>query len=186
MKALFPLLFALGAAACDAQAPEEGVQVRPMVQAAPARPLPPLTGRVVDQAQILTAEAEAKLVARLGALEEATTDQLVVLTLPDLDGESIEKAGLRIGNGWGIGHKGVDNGVLLIVAPAERRARIEVGKGLEGLLTNEAAQRIMDRQLVPSFGKGAYPEGIEAGVAAIDAVLRSDTRRPRPKAGAGE
>ncbi|MGZ8284546.1 MAG: TPM domain-containing protein [Allosphingosinicella sp.] len=178
---LLPLL-ALGSAACDTQAPAGNAQVLSLVAAeGPARPLPALTGRVVDQADLLDAVAEAELSARLEALEKATTDQLVVVTVASLQSEPIEALGLRLGNGWGIGRKGVDNGVLLIVAPADRRARIEVGKGLGGLLTDERAQRIMDEKMVPACREGHCDRAIADGVAAIAKLLRSDPKRPRPR-----
>ena len=184
MKAFLLPLLLLGSAACDAQAPAGNAQLqvqRLAAAEAPARPLPALTGRVVDEAGILTAEAEAALTERLAALEKETSDQLVVVTVPSLDGERIEQLGMRLGNGWGIGREDVDNGVLLIVAPAERRARIEVGKGLEGLLTNARAQRIMDEQVVPACRRGQCDRAIADGVAAIAALLRSDSKRPQPR-----
>lgn len=186
MKALILPLLLLSATACDAQAPDKGAPAQRLaaVEApvkGPVKGLPALTGRVVDGADVLNAQAEAALSARLAALEKTTTDQVVVVTVPSLEGESIEALGLRLGQGWGIGRKELDNGVLLIVAPTERRARIEVGYGLEGLLTDEKAQRIMDEQLVPRFAKGRFEQGLEAGVSAIDAMLRSDPRRPQPK-----
>jgi uncharacterized protein len=98
--------------------------------------LPALTGRVVDRAEILTASAEAELSERLAALEKQTTDQLVVVTVGSLEGERIEDLGLRLGNGWRIGRKGVDNGVLLIVAPhgaaREDRGRQRAGRPSHG------------------------------------------------------
>jgi uncharacterized protein len=109
----------------------------------------------------------------------------VVVTLPDLGGASIEQVGLRLGRGWGIGQKGLDNGVLLIVAPNDRRVRIEVGCGLEGLLTDARASALIQHMLIPLFWKGAYDRAAEAGVAAIEAILQSDPRRPQPRRGAG-
>ncbi len=171
----------LGASACDARPNPRGCGRQGAVLAAEeaARPLPSLTGRVVDLAELLPAPAERRLAGELEALEAATTDQLVVVTVPDLAGEPIETLGLRLGNGWGIGRRGVDNGVLLIVAPRDRHTRIEVGCGLEGLLTDERAKLIVETLLVPSFRDGNYEAGVTAGVAAIGAVLRSDRRRPR-------
>ncbi|MET1112391.1 MAG: TPM domain-containing protein [Allosphingosinicella sp.] len=180
MKALLLPLLLLGSAACDAQAPAAEGQRRPLT-AAPARPLPALTGRVVDNADVLGAAAEAELTARLAALEKATTDQLVVVTVPGLDGEAIEDLGLRLGNGWGVGQKGLDNGVLLIVSPADQKARIEVGKGLEGLLTDRRAARIMAKQVVTNCRQGHCERAIAEGVDAIAALLRSDRKRPQPK-----
>ena len=170
-------------AACDAQSrvPEgcgrHGAQI---AREHARRPLPQLTGRVVDHADLLSAATEQRIVGQAESLEAATTDQLVVVTVRSLDGEPIESLGLRLGNGWGIGQENLDNGVLLIVAPRERRVRIEVGCGLEGLLTDERAQQIVNAILVPHFAEARYEEGISTGVANIAALLRTDTRRPQP------
>jgi uncharacterized protein len=181
---LLPLLVP-GSAACDTQAPARAAQAQPpIVQVSSADALPALTGRVVDEAGVLTAPAEAELSARLAALEKETTDQLVVVTVGSLRSEPIEALGLRLGNGWGIGRKGVDNGVLLIVAPSDRRARIEVGKGLQGLITDKRAQRIMDEQVVPACREGHCDRAIGDGVAAIAKLLRSDPKRPQRRRGA--
>ena len=92
--------------------------------------LPALTGRVVDNADLLPAADEARLTERLAALEKSTADQLTVVTVPGLGGEAIESFALRLGNGWGIGREDLDNGVLLVVAPSERNVRFEYGSGL--------------------------------------------------------
>jgi uncharacterized protein len=143
--------------------------------------LPALTGRVVDNADLLAPEAEARISAKLAALEKGTTDQLVVATVPALNGAKIEDFSLRLGRGWGIGRKDLNNGVLLLVAPTERRVRIEVGTGLEGLLTNQKAWFIIRDTILPRFKVGDYPQGIEAGVDALAKVLEQDKRRPRPR-----
>jgi uncharacterized protein len=183
VKALLLPLLSLVATSCEAQ-PSATAQVdrRPVgQQAASERPLPALSGRVMDQAGILSEASEAALTARLEALERSTSDQLVVVTLTGLEGERIDELGLRLGNGWGVGQKGLDNGVLLIVAPVEKQARIEVGKGLEGLLTDERAARIMEDHIVAGCGEERCELGIADGVAAIVATLESDKRRPRPR-----
>lgn len=171
------VLAACGSRPAAADAPENAV-------AAAARPaLPELTGRVVDEAELVSPAAEAELTARLAALERDTSDQLVVVTVPSLDGEAIEDLGLRLGNGWGIGQKDIANGALLIVAPAEQRVRIEVGYGLEGLLTDARAKAIIEDSLLPLFAAGENERAIRTGVDEIAAVLRSDTKRPRRKQG---
>jgi uncharacterized protein len=142
-------------------------------------PLPALTGRVVDNAQLLPAGEEARLTARLAALEKSTSDQLVVVTVPSLRGETIESYGLRLGNGWGIGQKGLDNGVLLIVAPAEKRARIEVGRGLEGLLTDAGAAAILKNTEKRVCAGNAVV--INRVVGQIVRALEQDRRRPQPR-----
>lgn len=176
---LLPLL-ALSSAACDSEAQAFIRKPRHSLPAgAFARPIPTLTGRVVDQADLLSPQAEADVGARLAALEKATTDELVVVTVRSLGDEPIDDFGLRLGNGWKIGDKGVDNGVLLIVASAEKRARIEVGYGLEGLLTDERAARILKEQALPNFAERRFERGISQGVEAIAATLESDRARPR-------
>jgi uncharacterized protein len=151
-------------------------------QARPAPPtaaLPALTGPVVDMADLLSPAEEAGLTRTLAALEGRTTDQLIVVTTPSLGGRTIEAYGLMLGNGWHIGQRGRDNGVLVIVAPAERKTRIEVGYGLEAILTNPRAQQIVDRDMVPQFRAGHWHAGIEAGTQAIVATLIAHVREPR-------
>jgi uncharacterized protein len=172
IRALFlPLAFAAGLAGCgpsSAAANDNGS-------------LPELTGRVVDGADLLPAAQEVRLAARLAALEKSTRDQLVVVTVPTLGGETIESFGLRLGNGWAIGQKTLNNGVLLIVAPNERRVRIEVGLGLEGLLTNEEAKAIIDDRLLPLHRQDRHADAIDAAVESISTVLERDKRRPQPR-----
>lgn len=138
--------------------------------AAAAQDFPELTGRVVDRADVLPAEVERRLAASLAAHEEASSDQIVVATLPSLQGYPIEDFGYRLGRHWRIGTE-ADNGVLLIVAPQERRVRIEVGYGLEPELTDAASRAIIDNAILPAFRDGDLARGVEAGVAAILAVL---------------
>ena len=133
---------------------------------------------MVDQANLIDPPAEAALTAKLAALEAETGDQLVVVTLPDLKGETIEATGLRLGNSWGIGGRGVDNGVLLVVAPQERKVRIEVGKGLGGLLTDQRAAEVIQFML-PQFKANKIEAGIALGVDEISKRLHSDHPRPQ-------
>lgn len=138
--------------------------------------MPALTGRVVDQAEVLTAPEETRLTADLEALEKTTTDQLVVVTLRSLQGRPIEDFGYRLGRHWGIGQKGKDNGVLLIVAPAARKVRIEVGRGLEPVLTDAVSRLIIEHAILPRFKAGDLPGGIRAGVRDIADVLAGDVK----------
>jgi uncharacterized protein len=174
------LLIALAAASVTAGGPAAArvvhVQVQPAV-------LPALTGRVVDSARILSAPVRARLAGRLAALEHRTTDQVVVVTLPSLDGRPIEAVGWWLGNGWHIGRAKVNNGVLLVIAPNERKVRISVGAGLNGLLTDQRASAIIQQRLIPFFRTGNYDQAAEAGVAEIVRILESDSRRPRPRMG---
>ena len=128
---------------------------------------PTLTGRVVDNANLLTSQQESRLAALLASHESATSNQVVVVTLPSLQGTAIEDFGYQLGRHWGIGQAGRDNGVLLIVAPNERKVRIEVGYGLEGDLPDAIARAIIDNDILPAFRRDDYPGGIEAGVSAI-------------------
>jgi len=147
---------------------------------AAAIPIPRLSGRVVDEAHILSPATRDALTRRSAALERRTRDQLVVVTLPDLKGRAIEAWGLALGNGWHIGQKGLNNGVLLVVAPNQRRVRIEVGCGLEGLLTDARSAAIIRDPLLPLLKAKRYDAAAEAGVARITAILERDTRRPQP------
>lgn len=155
--------------------------------AAQAQPkFPALTGRVVDQAQVLDPASERRLSQTLEAHERATTEQIVVVTVPDLQGYTIEEYGYQLGRHWGIGQAGRDNGALLIVAPNERRVRIEVGYGLEGRLTDAQSAIIIDQAITPAFQQGDYTGGIVNGVNAILRVLAGEPlpaqSEPRPEA----
>jgi len=134
-------------------------------------PVPALSGRVVDQAGILTSAEESRLTARLKDLEDKSSIQLVVVTLSSLRGSPIEEWALMLGRSWGIGQKGEDNGALLIVAPNDRELRIEVGYGLEGTLPDATADAIIRNVIVPRFKSGDMADGISDGVGAIIAVL---------------
>ena len=128
---------------------------------------PPLTGRVVDNAELLSPQAEAELTVKLEALEQQTGRQLVVATIPDLQDVPIEDYGYQLGRTWGIGDKDRDDGVLLLVAPKERDVRIEVGYGLEPVLTDALSSLIIQQRILPAFKQGRMEEGIVAGTEAI-------------------
>lgn len=137
-----------------------------------AQTFPKLTGRVVDGANLLDPAQETALTAKLEALEKQSTRQLVVVTLPDLQGYEIEEYGYQLGRKWGIGQAAdgdaeKDNGALLIVAPNERKVRIEVGYGLEGILTDALTSVIIQQDILPRFRDNDYPGGIGAGADAI-------------------
>lgn len=133
--------------------------------------VPYLSGRVVDEANILSPDARAKISAMSQAREQATGDQIAVLTMKSLEGESIEGFATRVFDAWKLGAKGKDNGVLLIVAPNDRKMRIEVGYGLEGSMTDAASSRIIREVMAPKFKKNDYDGGIADGVAAIVMTL---------------
>ena len=134
---------------------------------------PELGGRVVDQANLLSPEQEAELTQRLEALEQASTRQLVVVTVSSLEGYEIEDYGYRLGRHWGIGQEGANNGAILLVAPNERRVRVEVGYGLEGILTDALSSQIINGQILPRFRDNDYPGGIMAGADAIIQQLQA-------------
>lgn len=143
--------------------------IAPVVFSAPE--FPPLSGRVVDQAGILTAQTRQQLTQMLEAHEQASSNQVVVVTLKSLQGYAIDDYGYQLGRHWGIGQKGRDNGALLIVAPNERKVRIEVGYGLEGDLTDARANRIIQTVILPRFRTGDFEAGILAGTQALLASI---------------
>ena len=124
---------------------------------------PKLTGRVVDNANILRADTRRELTDMLAAHERATGDQVVVVTVASLQRYPIEEYGYELGRDWGIGQKGKNDGALLIVAPNEHKVRIEVGYGLEGQLTDAKSRAIIDNYILPSFKRGDFNFGVLAG-----------------------
>ncbi|MBO9559466.1 MAG: TPM domain-containing protein [Caulobacter sp.] len=128
---------------------------------------PPLTGRVVDDANILSPQVEAELTTKLENLEKTTGRQLVVATVPSLQGYEIEDYGYQLGRAWGVGEKGTNTGALLIVAPTERKVRIEVGYGLEPILTDALSSLIIQTAILPKFKAGDLEGGVVAGTDAI-------------------
>lgn len=167
--AAFFLAFALFLGACDSAPAEAPAQQR----------VPALTGRVVDNADLLTAEEEQRLSRLSEALERRTTDQLVIVTIASLNGRPIEEVGLELGNTWGIGQRERDNGVLIIVAPNDRKVRVEVGLGLEPILSNPRAQEIVDQAMLPRLRENRWYDAINAGARAISTTLISLADRPR-------
>ena len=146
---------------------------------------PALTGRVVDEAGLLDAAARASLTQTSADLEARSTDQLVVVTLKSLQGTSIEDYGYQLGRRWQIGQKDKNNGVLLIVAPNERKVRIEVGYGLEGTLTDAISKFIIENSILPRFKANDYPGGIQRGVEDIVQVLTGDAEEYKSRAAQG-
>ncbi|MGH8348078.1 MAG: TPM domain-containing protein [Pseudomonas sp.] len=132
---------------------------------------PALTGRVVDNAQMIEPSVREQLTRQLQAHEQATGEQLVVVTLADLQGADIADFGYQLGRHWGIGQKDKNNGALLIVARNERKLRIEVGYGLEDRLTDAQSSVIINRVITPAFKTGNFSKGISDGVAAMLVVL---------------
>ncbi|CAN5511986.1 hypothetical protein BH23BAC4_BH23BAC4_12830 [soil metagenome] len=141
------------------------------VPVAAQSPVPALTGRVVDTAGLLIESTRLGLEAQLAAHERETSNQVVVLTIPRLENETIEGAAERAFNAWGLGQAATDNGVLLLIARDDRQLRIEVGYGLEGDLTDAQAGRIIRNVIVPRFRADDFDGGIAAGVEAILATI---------------
>ena len=139
---------------------------------AQAQTFPALTGRVVDAANIIPDDQEAALTAKLDTLEKESSRQLVVATVPSLEGYDIADYGYRLGRTWGIGQKDQNNGAILLVAPNDRKVRIEVGYGLEPILTDAFSSVIINTQIIPAFKAGDFPAGINAGTDAIIAQLK--------------
>jgi uncharacterized protein len=143
---------------------------------------PALTGRIVDEARLLTAEDRSAIEAELTQLESKSTDQLVVVTLRSLQGFDIADYGYRLGRAWGIGQQGKNNGILLIVAPQERKVRIEVGRGLEPVMTDLLSGLIIQNTILPRFRRGEFSAGIRAGVSDIKSVLLGDAAEVEARA----
>jgi uncharacterized protein len=146
-----------------------------MVSAVAARQSPTLpspNGRINDLASVLGDATERELDSLLSTLEEETTAEVAVATVPSLDGMTVDEYANRLFNAWGVGQRGKDNGVLVLVAPAVREMRIEVGYGLEGVLPDGLSGQIIRQQFVPAFAKGDYEAGIVAGVTRVAEIVR--------------
>lgn len=145
-----------------------------MVAGAFAAELPALTGRVVDAANVIGAATREQITQKLAAFEAKSSDQVVVVTVPSLDGEEIEPFSNRLYRSWALGQKQENNGVLLVVAPNDRKVRIEVGYGLEGTLTDLLSKLIIENAIIPGFRSGDFSGGISRGVDGILTVLSGD------------
>lgn len=145
---------------------------------ATAQDLPARSGRVVDQADLLSPAEEAYLGERLAALEARTTDQLVIATVPSLGGRTIQAYAQALFSAWRLGQPGRENGVLLLVAPDEHQVRIEVGHGLGPIMTDMRAKAIIDADMLPEFRQSRWYEGVRAGTRSIIAELVTHEREP--------
>src|SRR5262245_35153349 len=156
---------------------------------ASALDVPPLRGRVNDYAGVMQPNQVQSLEAQLAQLERDTGHQVAVLTIPTLDGEDIEGFSIRVAENWKIGKKGFDNGVILVVAIKDRRLRLEVGYGLEGILPDAIAKRITSDYIVPRFRNQDYGGGIVAGIDAVQKVIRKEplpeSARSKQRGGSG-
>jgi uncharacterized protein len=145
---------------------------------------PALTGRVVDDAHILSDTTKTELTRKLAALEQKTSRQLVVATVPSLQGYEISDYGYQLGRSWGIGQKGLNNGLILLVAPNDRRVRIEVGYGLEPIVTDAFSSVIVQTQILPKFRNKDFDGGVRAGVDALIEQLSLETSEAERRAAA--
>jgi uncharacterized protein len=147
--------------------------------------VPSLKGYVNDYADMISPPARGELENELKAFEQSDSTQVVVLTIPSLEGEVIEEYGIKVAEAWKIGQKSKDNGVIFLIAKQDRKMRIEVGRGLEGKLTDLTAGRIIDLVVKPRFKRGDFDGGVVAGVSAIiDAArgeFKADERHPGSK-----
>jgi len=150
-----------------------------------ARDVPYLSGRVNDTAGMIPAEVRDRLESKLAAFEKETGAQVAVLTIDSLDGEVLEDYSLKVAQTWKLGHKGADDGVLLLVAKGDRKMRIEVGYGLEGKLTDAQCRRILDDVVRPAFRNGDFGRGIETGVDAITGTIQGKDVIPARSLAAG-
>jgi uncharacterized protein len=153
-------------------------------KAGAAPKFPALSGRVVDGANILSSETKADLTQKLAALEQNTSRQLVVVTIPSLGGYEISDYGYQLGRAWGIGQAKLNNGILLIVAPTEHKTRIEVGYGLEPIITDAFSSVVIQTQMLPKFRQGDFNGGVEAGTDALIQQLSLETSEAEKRAAA--
>jgi uncharacterized protein len=136
--------------------------------------VPPLRGRINDYAGMIQPDKARELEDRLSSFERETGHQIAVLTIPSLEGDPLEDFSIRVAENWKIGQKGFDNGAILLVAQKEHKLRIEVGYGLEGVLPDAIANRIINEIIVPRFRENDYSGGIEAGIESIFKITRGE------------
>jgi uncharacterized protein len=146
-----------------------------------AADFPKFTGLVTDAANILPPDREAALTAKLEAFQQKTGRQLVVATVPSLGGDEIQSYGVQLGRAWGVGLKDANNGAILLVAPNERKVGVEVGYGLEGVLTDAYSSVVINAKILPAFKAGDMPGGIDAGADAIIDILSAPDDQARAK-----
>ncbi|PPD25545.1 MAG: hypothetical protein CTY20_15675 [Hyphomicrobium sp.] len=157
-----------------------GFTLAGIAQAEPS--FPQLTGRIVDLSGLINNVDKQAIETEIKALEETSTDQIAVITVPSLQGYPIEDYAYQLGRKWGIGQKGKNNGILLVVAPNERKVRIEVGRGLEPLMTDVMSSIIVNNAIMPAFRRGDFSGGIRAGVRDIKDVLLGDADEVKARA----
>jgi uncharacterized protein len=148
--------------------------------------VPRLQSYVNDYAGMISAPAKSKIEEALRTFEHSDSTQIVVLTIPSLEGEDIEEFGIKVGDTWKIGQKSKDNGAILIVSKQERKIRIEVGRGLEGKLTDLMSGRIIDGVIKPRFKEGDFDRGFISGVSSMIDATRGEFRAERRPAQRGQ
>jgi len=148
--------------------------------------VPQLKGRVNDYASILSPETAQKLEVALSAIESSDSTQIVVLTIPSLEGEVLEEFSIKVAEAWKIGQNNLDNGVILLVSKNDRKLRIETGRGLEGKLTDLVSGRIIRSEIIPKFKEGDFNGGIEAGINAIVSVVKGEYKASETNTGRKE
>jgi uncharacterized protein len=139
-----------------------------------AVPVPPLVGHVNDNAHMISTQTAEQLELRLAEFEQSDSTQIVILTIPSLEGETLEEFSIKVAEAWKAGRKGVDNGVILLIARDERKIRIEVGRGLEGKLTDLVSGRIIRNSITSRFQTGDFDNGVRDGIGAIIKVVRGE------------
>lgn len=142
------------------------------------QPIPPLTGRVVDAANWLAPESRAALADRLADIEARRGSQIAILTVATTQPEPVEAYSIRVVDAWKLGRKGIDDGVLILVAREDRTVRIEVGRGVEGVIPDAVAKRIVEEQMIPRFRQGEVAAGLDAAVTAVEARLAGEDLPP--------
>lgn len=148
--------------------------------------VPKLEGRINDYANMISPAVKQQLNEKLKAIEDTDSTQIVILTIPSLEGENLEQFSIKVVDKWKIGQKGVDNGVLFLVSKADRKVRIEVGYGLEGVLTDLLSGRIVDYDIVPAFKAGNFDAGFIQGVNAIVQVVKGEYKATGKPASSGK
>jgi uncharacterized protein len=147
--------------------------------------VPPLTAHINDYAHMISEPTAAGLERELAGVEKTDSTQIVVLTVPGLEGENIEEFSIRVAEAWKIGSKGVDNGVILLIVRDDRKVRIEVGRGLEGRLTDLVSGRIIRYGIIPRFRAGDFDGGVRAGVSGIVEAVRGEYKAEGREPGQG-
>lgn len=135
------------------------------------RPFPP-TGLVTDAANVLTVKQRAELTQKLTSFERGTRHQMAIVTTPSLGERDVADYTKDLANNWGVGRKGINDGIVILIAPTEKKVRITVGYGLEKQLPNDLCQQIIESKMLPSFRKQDYATGLAAGADALIASLR--------------